>query len=150
MKVFADQLGESLVKKFNNIGTPISNDAYTLGINNGWKPYLEVTGADGLPPSSIAGNVLRPETTLKLSIRMPPTADTTSASELIKKKLEENPPYGASVSFKVVGAMGGWKAPKNKEWLDQSIQESSQKFFGKPAINLSMGGSIPLMGMLTK
>lgn len=64
---------------------------------------------------------MRPESTIKLSVRMPPTADTTQASEILKKKLEENPPYGAQVSFEVLGAMGGWKAPDNKEWLNNSI-----------------------------
>lgn len=56
---------------------------------------------------------------------MPPTADTTKGAELLKKILEENPPYGAQVTFNVVGAMGGWKAPDNKEWLDKTINIAS-------------------------
>jgi hypothetical protein len=56
---------------------------------------------------------------------MPPTADTTKGAELLKKILEENPPYGAQVSFNVVGAMGGWKAPDNKEWLNNTVNQAS-------------------------
>ena len=38
----------------------VSNDPYELLLNNTWRPTLSVTGADGLPESRSAGNVLRP------------------------------------------------------------------------------------------
>ena len=44
-------------------------------LNRTWRPALSVTGADGLPPIANAGNVLRPKTSLKLSLRLPPTLD---------------------------------------------------------------------------
>ena len=46
-----------------------------LLLNRTWRPALSITGADGLPPLESAGNVLRPETALKLSLRVPPTVD---------------------------------------------------------------------------
>ena len=46
---------------------------YQLLENQCWRPALAVTGASGLPDPSIAGNVLRPKTSLKISIRLPPT-----------------------------------------------------------------------------
>jgi acetylornithine deacetylase/succinyl-diaminopimelate desuccinylase-like protein len=54
---------------------PVSNDITELLLNNTWRPQLEVIGAAGLPAPEHAGNVLRPQTTLKLSLRLPPTLD---------------------------------------------------------------------------
>ena len=40
-----------------------------------WGPSLEVIGIDGAPATAEAGNVLRPSTAVKLSMRVPPTND---------------------------------------------------------------------------
>lgn len=60
---------------------------------------MAVTGADGLPPTQIAGNVLRPETRLKLSLRLPPTLNAEKAAKRLKEILTRNPPYGAHISY---------------------------------------------------
>lgn len=60
---------------------------------------LEITGADGLPAISGAGNVLRPETALKLSIRLPPTLKAQQAFDSVQKILTTNTPYNATVTF---------------------------------------------------
>jgi hypothetical protein len=44
-----------------------------------WKAQLAVVGADGLPKAETAGNVLRPETALKISMRLPPTKNPKEA-----------------------------------------------------------------------
>ena len=41
------------------------------------KPSLSIIGADGIPPIESAGNVLRTNTDLKISIRTPPGIDAT-------------------------------------------------------------------------
>ena len=64
-------------------------------MRNCWMPVLTVTGASGLPPASMAGNVLRTETQLKLSVRLPPAVDSVKASALLKEILERDPPYNA-------------------------------------------------------
>jgi hypothetical protein len=43
--------------------------------------------------------VLRPETKLKLSIRLPPTKDPVEAEKAFVKLLTENVPYGATVEI---------------------------------------------------
>jgi acetylornithine deacetylase/succinyl-diaminopimelate desuccinylase-like protein len=126
----------------------ISNDPFELLLNNTWRPTLSVTGADGLPPFRSAGNVLRPYTSLKLSFRLPPVTSPAVAAEAVKKLLEHDPPYGARVEFKVESAMGGWNAPTFAPWLEQSMQQASQAFFGQDSMYMGTGGSIPFMGML--
>jgi acetylornithine deacetylase/succinyl-diaminopimelate desuccinylase-like protein len=143
-------LGASVYAKFPFVPgmRPVSNDPYECLINNNWRPTLSITGADGLPAFRSAGNVLRPQTTLKLSFRLPPTLAPGHAAEAIKRRLEQEPPYGARVSFAVESAMGGWNAPALAPWLERSMQQASRDFFGRDAMYMGTGGSIPFMGML--
>ena len=90
---------------------PISNDPVELIINSTWRATLAVTGADGLPPVGSAGNVLLPELSFKLSLRLPPTTDPARAAKALKETLERDPPYGVQVTFESEGGTGGWNAP---------------------------------------
>jgi hypothetical protein len=56
-------------------------------LNSVWRPSLAITGADGLPPTAKAGNVIRPSTTLRLSLRLPPNADPHKSQEIFLKKV---------------------------------------------------------------
>ncbi|MDE2109083.1 MAG: M20/M25/M40 family metallo-hydrolase, partial [Gammaproteobacteria bacterium] len=47
-------------------------------------------------------------------------------------------------------AMGGWNAPPVSAWLEASMRKASKDFFGKDAMYMGTGGSIPFMGMLGK
>jgi acetylornithine deacetylase/succinyl-diaminopimelate desuccinylase-like protein len=127
---------------------PVSNDPVELLINSTWRGTLVVTGADGLPPIKSAGNVLLPELVLKLSLRLPPTADAQRATAAVRNALERDPPYGAQVSFTDNGYAGGWNAPPFAPWLEESITAASRKVFGREAVSIGCGGTIPFMGML--
>jgi acetylornithine deacetylase/succinyl-diaminopimelate desuccinylase-like protein len=127
---------------------PISNDPVELIINSTWRATLAVTGADGLPPVGSAGNVLLPELSFKLSLRLPPTTDPARAAKALKETLEHDPPYGVQVKFESEGGTGGWNAPAFAPWLEESITRASQVIYGREAVHIGCGGSIPFMGML--
>jgi acetylornithine deacetylase/succinyl-diaminopimelate desuccinylase-like protein len=127
---------------------PVHEDYKELILNRTWRPALSVTGAEGLPALADAGNVLRPKTTLKLSMRIPPTVDADSAGTSLKKAFTQSTPYGAKVSYKTCSNSMGWEAPKTAGWLVNSIQDASMTFFNKPAIYMGEGGTIPFMAML--
>ncbi|MDB6044303.1 MAG: peptidase [Gammaproteobacteria bacterium] len=129
---------------------PVSNDPAELIINSTWRATLAVTGADGLPPVLSAGNVLLPELTFKLSLRLPPTCDPGPAASALRETLERDPPYGAQVKFESEGATGGWNAPAFAPWLEESISRASREIYGRDAVHIGCGGSIPFMGMLGK
>jgi acetylornithine deacetylase/succinyl-diaminopimelate desuccinylase-like protein len=129
---------------------PMSDDPAELLLNSTWRPTLSVTGVDGIPPVSSAGNVLRPMTAFVLSFRLPPGVDPERAAVAVKKTLERDPPYGAHVAFEVESSMGGWNAPSSEPWLESSVQAGSKNFFGKDAMYMGTGGSIPFMGMLAE
>ena len=127
---------------------PISNDPVELIINSTWRATLAVTGADGLPPVGSAGNVLLPELTFKLSLRLPPTTDPVRAGNALRATLERDPPYGVQVKFESDGGTAGWNAPAFAPWLEASIARASQEIYGRDAVHIGCGGSIPFMGML--
>jgi acetylornithine deacetylase/succinyl-diaminopimelate desuccinylase-like protein len=127
---------------------PAGADVRELILNATWRPALSVTGAGGLPAIENAGNVLRPVTKLKLSLRIPPTCDADAATRRLKQTLEADPPYGARVSFEADQGANGWNAPATAPWLRQSLDNASSLFFGRAAAFKGEGGSIPFMAML--
>jgi acetylornithine deacetylase/succinyl-diaminopimelate desuccinylase-like protein len=146
----AEVLGNSVFERFAWAGDtrPLSQDPLELLLNNTWRPTLCVTGAAGIPNLDSAGNVLRPGTAIKLSFRLPPSLPAEEAGMAIKAALEADPPYGSQVEFRLESAMSGWDAPPVAEWLEASMHEASNAFFGAPAMCMGTGGSIPFMGML--
>lgn len=127
---------------------PTTDDLTDLVLRRTWHPALAVTGVEGIPPLGSAGNVLRPYTTLKLSIRIPPRVDPARASRALKEALERDPPYGAKVTFEGDKWSSGWDAPALAPWLEAAQNRASESFFGNPAMALGEGGSIPFMAML--
>ncbi len=143
-------LGEQIIGKIPFVpgARPLTDAPYELILNTTWRPSLAVTGAGGLPALQDAGNVLLPRLDLKLSFRLPPTRDAAAAAAAVKKQLEADPPYGARVSFVVGSSLAGWNAPAVAPWLEKSMHEASNATFGRDAMYLGTGGSIPFIGML--
>ena len=149
-KLVAQTLKNEVYDKFPFVDgmRPLVEDLTELLLNRAWRPQLAVTGADGIPPLANAGNVLRPHTAVKLSLRLPPTLDGRRAGEALKKLLEASPPYGAKVTMDLEKASGGWNAPALSPWLEDAVAKASQAYFGRPPVYMGEGGSIPFMGML--
>lgn len=146
----AKMLGRAVYSKFPfHEGTgPVSADVAELILNRTWRPALSITGAAGLPSLKDAGNVSRPETAVKVSLRVPPTCDPTRAGECLKELLEADPPYGARVRFDLDKGSTGWNAPELSPWLGKSVESASREYFGQGAAYMGEGGTIPFMGML--
>lgn len=149
-KKVAQVLGDEVYSKFPFVPgmQPVLDDLGELVLNRTWRPQLAVTGVDGMPALASAGNVLRPHTAVKLSLRLPPTLDGKRASEALKRVLEANPPYGAKVTLEVEKSGSGWNAPALSSWLESAVAEASQHYFGQPPMYMGEGGTIPFMGML--
>jgi acetylornithine deacetylase/succinyl-diaminopimelate desuccinylase-like protein len=126
----------------------VTKDPVELIVNRTWRAALAVTGADGLPPLASAGNVQRPSTSLKLSLRLPPLVDGERAAQALKALLESDPPYNACVRFDSDTAGTGWNAPSSAPWLAAALDRASRSLFDKPAAFMGEGGTIPFMSML--
>jgi acetylornithine deacetylase/succinyl-diaminopimelate desuccinylase-like protein len=134
---------------------PTTTDPVDALLNRTWRPTLSVTGADGMPELGSAGNVLRPYTAFKLSLRLPPLVSGHEASLKLKQLLEDNAPYNARVTFQPdgrAGALGatGWNAPSLSNWLEKALNDASLAHYGAPLGFIGQGGTIPLMNMLAQ
>jgi len=146
----AQAIGDEIYSKFPlQPGVqPVTEDLVELILNRTWRPGLAITGAEGFPLPQQAGNVLRPLTKLKLSIRIPPYVDPPVGVRAVKELLERDPPYGAQVRFEDSGGNDGWDAPPLAPWLERALDAASLRHFGKPAMYMGEGGTIPFMHML--
>lgn len=127
---------------------PVTKDVVELLLNRTWRPALAITGQEGLPDLVQAGNVLRPKTAVKVSLRTPPTLKLKDARKKLQALFEQETPYGAKVTFESEKGGDGWESPKLAPWLAQSLDRASREHFGKPIATFGEGGSIPFMGML--
>lgn len=123
-------------------------DAAEQALRQAWRASVAVVGADGLPPTAEAGAVLRPLTSVKLAIRLPPTADAAAAATAVARAFTSDPPYGASVTWEAEPPAGGWAARPLAPWLDAALDHASTSCFGPPYGQLGEGGTIPFMGWL--
>ncbi|MGA2836532.1 MAG: M20/M25/M40 family metallo-hydrolase [Acidimicrobiales bacterium] len=126
----------------------LGDDVADRAMRTWWRGSLAVVGADGLPPTAEAGAVLRPSTTFKLVLRLPPTCDAELASGALARALTSEPPYGARVEWDAEMAAGGWAATPTAPWLAEALDRASQAGFGHRSARCGEGGSIPFMGWL--
>ncbi len=152
-------LGDEIYKRFpwahydcegsTSFALPTTTEPVQALLNRTWTPTLSVTGAEGFPALKDAGNVLRPYTAFKLSLRLPPLVDAASAVQELKTVLEDNAPYQARVTFESHGGATGWNAPAATPWFEQAMNDASLATFGAPCGYIGQGGTIPLMNMLS-
>jgi acetylornithine deacetylase/succinyl-diaminopimelate desuccinylase-like protein len=144
----AATLGDLVVDRFPWApgARPASDDLVELILNNTWRPSLSITGVAGMPDLASAGNTLRPQTTLKLSMRLPPSLDADEAAKAVRECLEAEPL--GQVRFDLEAAETGWHAPALAPWLAQAVDGASRTFFGQPSRMMGCGGTIPFMKML--
>lgn len=128
--------------------TADSSENLDLMLRTWWQPSLTITGADGIPSIANAGNVIRQQTVLNGSLRVPPTVRCKDVVPDLTRVLTSDPPYGATVSMTVDDASDGWSAPALAPWLKDALERASTAAFGKTFASFGMGGSIPFMGML--
>ena len=149
-KAAAETLGLAVFDKFPFVpgAAPMVTDLTEMVLNRTWRPTVSVVGVEGVPTLEAAGNVLRPQTALKLSLRIPPRVDPKIALAAVKATLEKDPPYGAKVAFEGDKASVGWDAPPLAPWLSDAIGRASSAYWNKPPMSMGEGGTIPFMGML--
>ena len=153
-------LGDEVYKRFpwahydcagaTAFALPTTTDPVQALLKRTWSPTLSVTGAEGFPALQDAGNVLRPYTAFKLSLRLPPLVDAARAVQALKHLLEDNAPYQARVTFEPGGGATGWNAPATAPWFERALDAASQAHFGAPCGYIGQGGTIPLMSLLSE
>jgi acetylornithine deacetylase/succinyl-diaminopimelate desuccinylase-like protein len=145
-KLIADQLGEgshAIVSPLPGARL-VADDNAQLLVNKAWKPGLAVTGCDGIPSIQDGSNVIRTTTALKLSLRIPPGVESEKVGAVLKAVLEADPPYGAQVTYQVLGVGNGWWGPNMTGRVDEGIRAATKAIFDSAPLYYGEGGSIPL------
>lgn len=150
-KDIADALGSDYVKAFKipeNLRMSGATIEETVQMNL-WESGLEIVGLDGLPSVKDAGNVLTPRIAVKLSLRLAPSLDPHEAEKELRRVLETNPPYGATVTFTPDAAAGGWLSKPMSERTRKAATVAAEAVYGKPPKGSGVGASIPFIKMMT-
>ncbi len=153
-------LGDEIYRRFpwahydcggsTTFALPTTTEPVDALLRRTWEPTLSVTGAEGFPALQDAGNVLRPYTAFKLSLRLPPLVDAARCVQEMKALLEDNAPYQARVTFESAGAATGWNAPDTAPWFERALNAASTAQFGASCGYIGQGGTIPLMNLLSQ
>lgn len=148
----AEEFGDVIAREI-----PVAEGVELMGSNaedrilrRTWFPTLSVIGMGGIPSPDIAGNVLRPYTTVVLSFRLPPSADSHRAEEAVRRLLTTDVPSHAQVTITHVNPADGWVSPELAPWLASALERASLDAFGRTVGFTGEGGSIPFLGSLAK
>ncbi len=146
---------ETLAAEFPDSAAPVVDGLHLLGADplarlaaRTWGAALEVVGADGLPKPRDGGNVLRPSTTLKFSLRLPPDVDAQAACDALISAIRTD--EGAHVTIDVEGVAQGWVAPPLDPRIAATLDRVSTERFGRAAGAVGEGGSIPFLADLQR
>ncbi len=146
---------ETLAAEFPDTSAPVVDGLRLLAADpvdrlaaRTWGAALEVVGAGGLPAPRDAGNVLRPSTTFKVSLRLPPDVDAQRACDALISALRTD--EGAHVTIDVEGIAQGWIAPPLDAEVAATLERVSAERFGRAPGLVGEGGSIPFLADLER
>ena len=141
---------DSLWKTFPVVKTarPATEDLCDAYISNIWRPQIEVVGQRSIPDIATAGNVLRDETIVRISMRIPPNAKHLEVFNMVKQTIEADPPCGAEVSCELYRGGTGWCANSIPQNVLDILEAHSQAVFQTPVCFNGCGGSIPFINLL--
>ncbi len=144
-----------LASEFPDTGAPVVDGLHLLGNDpeerlaaQTWGAALEVTGADGLPTPRDGGNVLRPFTALKFSLRLPPDVDAEVAADALIGAIRTD--EGARITIDLESVAPGWEAPPLEPGVAATLSAVSQERFGRQPGFVGEGGTIPFLPELQR
>jgi acetylornithine deacetylase/succinyl-diaminopimelate desuccinylase-like protein len=117
-------------------------------IAKAWSPALEVTGMDGIPATRNGGNVLRPFTKAKFSLRLPPDVDAQVAADAVIAAITTD--EGAHVTIDMEPPANGWISPPLPAAVAETLARASQMSFGRDPGYFGEGGTIPFLADLQR
>lgn len=107
------------------------------------KPSVNVIGIDA-PEVEGSRNALVHEARARVSLRVPPGEDPRRARDLLVRHLEKSVPWGARVTV-TPGAAGPGFAADDSGPVYGFARDALLSAYGKPAVAMGSGGSIPLV-----
>ncbi|GIT41845.1 MAG: hypothetical protein Ct9H300mP10_08550 [Methanobacteriota archaeon] len=121
---------------------PQTPGAAEMMLNMNWRPCMSVIGADGMPPIQTAGNVLRTNTDLKLSFRVPPGADSEAAISEVKRILGERPSLWCQGDIHPRCGVRRVPRPVLSPGAEKALSDAAIAISGLPPMTIWLGGKI--------
>ncbi len=112
------------------------------------KPSVTVIGLDA-PRVATASNVLIPEATARLSLRVAPGADPDRELSLLMDHLRKVAPWHVRVEIKKIKSASGFVCPTAGPGFRSALR-ALEGAWGIPAVEVGGGGSIPLVNTLSR
>ncbi|MBB2976821.1 acetylornithine deacetylase/succinyl-diaminopimelate desuccinylase-like protein [Microbacterium endophyticum] len=112
------------------------------------KPSITITGVDATSVAS-ASNTLAPEVTVVISARVAPGQKAEEAYGAIEKHLRERAPFGAQLEFSDVDC-GDAFLVDTSGWAVELARDALSRGYGKDAVDVGVGGSIPFIADLVR
>ena len=110
------------------------------------RPAVNVIGLDA-PPVEGAINAVIPYARAKVSLRLPPKADTQASMDALCEHLRTAAPWGVDVTV-TPGEQGRGCAIATDGPVYDAARWAMETAFGKPSAEAGEGGSIPLLAAL--
>ncbi len=146
---------EEVAEEFPSFAFPAVDGLHLLGqssaerlIAKTWEPALEVIGMDGIPAVRDGGNVLRPYTTAKFSLRLPPDVDAQAAAAAVVAVCTTD--EGAHITIDIEHPANGWASPPLSDAVEATVGRASNVCFGRSHGHVGEGGTIPFLADLQK
>jgi len=113
-------------------------------LNRLWsQPSITVTGID-IPDVANASNTLLPSVSARVSVRVTPGQSASEAFEAVRAHVLSHIPFGAVVEFDDVN-LGESFSTDTSGWAAQSVCSALSQAWGKPVVEMGVGGSIPFI-----
>ncbi len=110
------------------------------------RPALTIIGLDA-PSVAVSSNTMQPVARAKVSMRLAPGQDPSSALEALRAHLETNVPFGAEVSFGEI-EMGSPFEADTSEWSHALMSSALSQAYSADSVEIGIGGSIPFIADL--
>ncbi|CAN5169029.1 dipeptidase [soil metagenome] len=110
------------------------------------KPAITVTGIDA-PSVVTASNTLTPAVTVRVSARVAPGQAAAEARAALEAHLLSHAPFGAEVVIDEVDVGDGIQVDTSG-WAVAEVEQAMADAWGRPAVEMGVGGSIPFIADL--
>jgi acetylornithine deacetylase/succinyl-diaminopimelate desuccinylase-like protein len=112
------------------------------------RPTIAVIGIDA-PSVAEAANTLVPSARATVSLRVAPSDDAARARAALVTHLRTHAPWGAQVTVEPGRSVAGYSAPTTGPAY-QAARSALAQAWGRPAVEIGVGGSISFVAAITK
>jgi len=120
---------------------------YTIAERIWARPTLDINGMYGGYEGEGAKTVIASKATVKFSTRLVPNQDPDKIAKLVEAHMKRIAPPSVSIKFDILSTGKWWLAPFTHPII-QAGKKALEEGFGKKAVFIREGGSIPLVSMM--